>query len=78
MYIHMEDRRTNILIPKNRYEQIVKALNNSSDHILALGANFSKKADGHLVCIQNMEADCPETHSYSTQAINIQGQARKG
>ncbi|XP_037925366.1 LOW QUALITY PROTEIN: zinc finger FYVE domain-containing protein 9 [Hermetia illucens] len=77
MYIHMEDRKTNVLIPKNRHDQILKALNNSSDHILALGGNLSKKADGHLVCIQNMESNCAESHTYSTQAINIQGQPRK-
>uniref|UniRef100_A0A336M7I6 CSON013165 protein n=1 Tax=Culicoides sonorensis TaxID=179676 RepID=A0A336M7I6_CULSO len=78
MYIHMEDRKTSVLIPRNRYDQIMKAINNSSDHILAMAANFSKKADGHLVCIQNTEANSPEQlHSYSTQAINIQGQPRK-
>lgn len=79
MYIHMEDRKTSILIPRNRYDQIMKAINNSSDHILAIAGNFSKKADGHLVCIQNTEANSPEQlHSYSTQSINIQGQPRKG
>lgn len=78
MYIHMEDRRTNVLIPRNRYDQVIKTLNNSSDHILALGGNFSQKADGHLVCIQNTESGCSEMHSYTTQAINIQGQPRKG
>lgn len=78
MYIHMEDRRTNVLIPRNRYDQIMKALSNSSDHIIALAANFSKMADGHLVCVQNTESGCAETHAYSTQAINIQGKPRKG
>lgn len=78
MYIHMEDRTTSVLIPKNRYEQVMKAVNNSSDHILALGGNFSKRADGHLVCIQNTESGCIESHTYSTQAVNIQGRPRKG
>lgn len=78
MLIHMEDRRTNVLIPKNRYDQIMRALNNSSEHILALAGNFSKLADGHLVCVQNTESGCAETHAYSTQAINIQGKPRKG
>ncbi|XP_055372116.1 zinc finger FYVE domain-containing protein 9 isoform X2 [Condylostylus longicornis] len=77
MFIHMEDRKTSVLIPKNRHDQILKALNNSSDYILALGGNFSKCADGHLVCIQNLESDCPDSHTYSTQAINIQGQPRR-
>lgn len=79
MVIHMEDRKTSVQIPRNRYDQVVKAVNNSSDHILAIAGNFSKAADGHLVCIQNTEANSPEQlHSYSTQAINIQGQPRKG
>lgn len=78
MFIHMEDRRTNVLIPRNRYDQIMKALNHSSEHILALAGNFSKLADGHLVCVQNTESGCAETHAYSTQAINIQGKPRKG
>ncbi|XP_055857671.1 zinc finger FYVE domain-containing protein 9 isoform X2 [Episyrphus balteatus] len=77
MYIHMEDRRTNILIPRNRLDEVVKAINNSSDHILAMGANFSKNADGHLVCIQNIKLQNGDSHAYSTQAINIQGQPRK-
>lgn len=76
MYIHMEDRKTNILIPRNRLDEVIKAINNSSDHILALGANFSKNADGHLVCIQNLKEN-GDSHAYSTQAINIQGQPRK-
>lgn len=78
MYILMENRRTKVLIPRNRYDQVMKALNNSSDYILALAGNFSKSADGHLVCVQNTESGCAETHTYSTQAINIQGKPRKG
>lgn len=77
MYIHMEDRKTNILIPRNRLPEVIKAINNSSDHIIAMGANFSRKADGHLVCIQNTKLQNNDLHSYSTQAINIQGQPRK-
>jgi MAD (mothers against decapentaplegic) interacting protein len=42
--------------------------------LLAFGADFSKQADGHLVCIQNIDSGSSE--SYSTQAINIQGQNR--
>lgn len=77
MTIHMEDRKTTIHIPRNRYDQLMKAMNHSSDHILAIAGIFSKKADGHLVCIQNTESGCPEMYQYSTQAINIQGQPRK-
>lgn len=79
MVIHIEDRKTSILIPRNRYEQVMKVLSGSNDQtILALGGNFSKVADGHLVCIQNTDSGCPETAQYSTQAINIEGHPRKG
>jgi MAD, mothers against decapentaplegic interacting protein len=44
--------------------------------LLAFGADFSKQADGHLVCIQNIDSGSSESLSYSTQAINIQGQTR--
>lgn len=29
--IHMEERKTSVFIPKNRYDQIMKVINNSSD-----------------------------------------------
>lgn len=77
LVIHMEDRRTSIFIPKNRYEDVMKAIYDSSDNILSLGGNFSSTADGHLVCIQNLQANTEELLNYSTQAINIQGQPRK-
>lgn len=51
----------------------MRALNNSNDHVLAFGANFSQVADSHLVCMQS-DAD----HSYHTQAINIHNKPRKG
>lgn len=78
MHIHMEARKTSVLIPKNRYDQVIKVLNNSSEHIIAFGADFSKKADGHLVCIQKIDTGDSESMSYTTQAINIQGQERNG
>uniref|UniRef100_A0A0P4WC83 FYVE-type domain-containing protein n=1 Tax=Scylla olivacea TaxID=85551 RepID=A0A0P4WC83_SCYOL len=69
--IHMEDKKTSLLFPKNRYEQVTKALSNSNDHVLALGANFSPQADSHLVTIENDDGH------YSTQAINIHSRPRK-
>lgn len=51
--------------------QVVKILNASDEHVMALGANFSLQADSHLVCIQSEQG-------YKTQAINIQNQPRKG
>lgn len=38
---------------------------------MAFQATFSNVADSHLVCIQGGEG-------YKTQAINIEGQERKG
>ncbi|KAG0722476.1 Zinc finger FYVE domain-containing protein 9 [Chionoecetes opilio] len=69
--IHMEDKKTSLLFPKNRYEQVTKALSNSNDHVLALGANFSPQADSHLVTIENDDGH------YSTQAINIHSRPRR-
>lgn len=77
LYIHMEDRQTTVIIPKYRQQDVIKAINDASDHILAFAGNFSKVADGHLVCMQNINDDRSEMYSYSTQAINIQGQPRK-
>lgn len=54
----------------------MKAINNSSDHILAFGACFSPKADSHLVCIQDANGS-GENSSYNTHAINIQNKPRK-
>ncbi|XP_049783559.1 zinc finger FYVE domain-containing protein 9 [Schistocerca cancellata] len=72
LVIHMEDRRTSVLLPKNRYDQVTRALNNSNDHVLAFAANFSFSADSHLVCIQSGGDE-----SYHTQAINIHNKPRK-
>ncbi|KAL3868060.1 hypothetical protein ACJMK2_040898 [Sinanodonta woodiana] len=69
--IHMEDKRTMINFPKNRYEELMKVVNNSNEHVMAMGANFSPDADSHLVCIQNDDGN------YQTQAINIQNKPRK-
>lgn len=75
MVIHMEDKLTTIIIPKNSYSQIQRALQNSNDPVLALGANFSSTADSHLVAVQREEDEPPRNpmnHSdYETQAINI-------
>lgn len=42
-----------VIFPRNRFDQILKVLNNSNEHVLAFGATFSRKADSHLVCMQN-------------------------
>ncbi|XP_054274611.1 zinc finger FYVE domain-containing protein 9-like [Macrosteles quadrilineatus] len=74
LVIHMEDRQTTINIPRNRYDQVVRALNNSNDSVLAFGANLSLAADSHLVCMQTAE---DENTAYTTQAINIHNKPRK-
>jgi len=51
--------------------QLMKVVNNSNEHVMAIAASFSSEADSHLVCIQN------EDGNYQTQAINIQNKPRK-
>ncbi|RXG69119.1 Zinc finger FYVE domain-containing protein 9 [Armadillidium vulgare] len=55
----------------NHHILIWKALNNSNDHVLALGANFSLHADSHLVTVEDDDGH------YTTQAINIHNKPRK-
>ncbi|XP_038066295.1 uncharacterized protein LOC119736358 [Patiria miniata] len=69
--IHMQDRETLIQIPRNRYNEVMKVVNNSNEHVMAIAANFSSESDSHLVCIQNDEG------TYHTQAISIQNKPRK-
>lgn len=69
--IHMQDKRTTINFPRNRYEDLMKVVENSNEHVMAIGACFSTEADSHLVCIQNDDGN------YQTQAINIQNKPRK-
>ncbi len=82
MVILMEDKVTTVMIPKNSFASIQRALANSNTPVLALGANFSPKADSHLVAVQRDE-DEPSRNpmnqsDYETQAINIQNKTRKG
>ncbi|XP_060082320.1 zinc finger FYVE domain-containing protein 9-like [Ylistrum balloti] len=69
--IHMEDKKTIMNFPRNRYEDLMKVVSNSNEHVMAIGASFSSQADSHLVCIQNDDGN------YQTQAINIQNKPRK-
>ncbi|XP_071449797.1 zinc finger FYVE domain-containing protein 16 isoform X2 [Hetaerina americana] len=79
MVIHMEERQTSILLPRNRLSQVERALDDSDDHVLALAASFSSTADSHLVCVQGEEGGGASTGGshYHTQAINIQNKPRK-
>lgn len=69
--IHMEDKKTIMNFPRNRYDDLMKVVSNSNEHVMAIGASFSSQADSHLVCIQNDDGN------YQTQAINIQNKPRK-
>ncbi|XP_076168170.1 smad anchor for receptor activation isoform X1 [Ptiloglossa arizonensis] len=71
--IHLRNRMTDVMFPKNRYDQVIKGLNNSNDHVLAYASNFSITADSHLVCIQTNTDD---ESSYQTQAISINNKPR--
>ncbi|CAG2103339.1 unnamed protein product [Medioppia subpectinata] len=70
--IHLEDKKITVHLPRNRYEKVQKVVATSNEHVLAFGANFSLKADSHLVCMQN-DVD----GQYQTQSINIEGAPRK-
>uniref|UniRef100_A0A8D0H153 Zinc finger FYVE domain-containing protein n=1 Tax=Sphenodon punctatus TaxID=8508 RepID=A0A8D0H153_SPHPU len=71
LVVDMEVRKTSIKIPSNRYNEMMKAMNKSNEHVLAGGAFFNEKADSHLVCVQNDDGN------YQTQAISIHNQPRK-
>ncbi len=62
-----------------RYRQIEKALINSNEPVLALGATFSSTADSHLVAVQPLEPTAVSTSAseYETQAINIASKPKK-
>ncbi|XP_033127020.1 zinc finger FYVE domain-containing protein 9-like, partial [Anneissia japonica] len=69
--IHMQKKETRINFPNSKYDEIMKVISNSNEHVMAVAANFSTEADSHLVCIQNDMAN------YQTQAINIQNKPRQ-
>nr|XP_057917397.1 zinc finger FYVE domain-containing protein 9 isoform X2 [Doryrhamphus excisus] len=71
LVVDMEVKKTSIKIPSNRYNELMKAMNKSNEHVLAMGACFNERADSHLVCVQNDDGN------YQTQAISIHHQPRK-
>ncbi|XP_038616224.1 zinc finger FYVE domain-containing protein 9 isoform X2 [Tachyglossus aculeatus] len=70
LVVDMEVRKTSIKIPSNRYNEMMKVMSKSNEHVLAGGACFNEKADSHLVCVQNDDGN------YQTQAISIHNQPR--
>merc|ERR1719376_2069083 len=67
----MHERKSVVLLPRNRYSQVSTALSQSARPILALAANFSPLADSHLVTIEG------EDGHYTSQAVNIHNRPRK-
>ncbi|XP_053149340.1 zinc finger FYVE domain-containing protein 16 isoform X2 [Hemicordylus capensis] len=71
LFIHMEMGRSRIKIPLKRYNEVMKVVNSSNEHVISIGANFSSEADSHLVCVQNDDG------VYQTQANSATGHPRK-
>uniref|UniRef100_A0A3Q0S0P4 Zinc finger, FYVE domain containing 9b n=1 Tax=Amphilophus citrinellus TaxID=61819 RepID=A0A3Q0S0P4_AMPCI len=69
--VDLEAHTTCIKIPTTGYNELMKALNKSNDHVLAIGACFNETADSHLICVQ------ADDGQYQTQAISIHNQPRK-
>ncbi|XP_039984521.1 zinc finger FYVE domain-containing protein 9 [Xiphias gladius] len=69
--VDLEAQRTCIKIPTTGYNELMKALNKSNEHVLAIGACFNENADSHLICVQG------DSGQYQTQAISIHNQPRK-
>ncbi|XP_060934874.1 zinc finger FYVE domain-containing protein 9 [Limanda limanda] len=69
--VDLEAQRTCIKIPTTGYNELMKALNKSNEHVLAIAACFNEAADSHLICVQ------AEGGQYQTQAISIHNQPRK-
>ncbi|XP_066472325.1 zinc finger FYVE domain-containing protein 16 isoform X2 [Tiliqua scincoides] len=71
LFIHMEMGRSCIKIPLRKYNEVMKVVNTSNEHVISIGASFSSEADSHLVCVQNDDG------VYQTQANSATGHPRK-
>lgn len=71
LFIHMEMGRSCIKLPLKRYNEVLKIISASNEHVISIGASFSMEADSHLVCVQNDDG------VYQTQANSATGQPRK-
>ncbi|XP_022658809.1 zinc finger FYVE domain-containing protein 9-like isoform X3 [Varroa destructor] len=73
LVIHTVGKKTTILAPRNRYELMMKA-STTNENILALGANFSLKADSHLVCTQSDDGSFQsQTFNSASTQISVRG-----
>ncbi|XP_037386710.1 zinc finger FYVE domain-containing protein 16 [Talpa occidentalis] len=70
LLIHMEMGKSCIKIPRKKYNDVMKVINSSNEHVISIGASFSTEADSHLVCVQN-------DGGYQTQANSATGHPRK-
>ncbi|XP_070268355.1 zinc finger FYVE domain-containing protein 16 isoform X2 [Myotis yumanensis] len=70
LLIHMEMGKSCIKIPRKKYNDVMKVINSSNEHVISIGASFSTEADSHLVCVQNDGV-------YQTQANSATGHPRK-
>ncbi|XP_035752491.1 zinc finger FYVE domain-containing protein 16 isoform X2 [Egretta garzetta] len=71
LFVHMEMGRSCIKIPLRKYNEVMKVVNSSNEHVISIGASFNTEADSHLVCVQNKHG------LYHTQAISATGHPRK-
>uniref|UniRef100_UPI00398E6B3C zinc finger FYVE domain-containing protein 16 isoform X2 n=1 Tax=Pristiophorus japonicus TaxID=55135 RepID=UPI00398E6B3C len=67
----VEMGKSSIKIPKRRYNEVMKVVTSSNEHVITMGTCFSLDADSHLVCIQN------DDKNYQTQTNTIAGKSRK-
>nr|XP_057910089.1 zinc finger FYVE domain-containing protein 16 [Doryrhamphus excisus] len=68
--IHMEMGHSYIDIPKSSFNEMLRVVNSSNEHVISVAASFSLQADSHLVCFQN------EDGTYQTQANSMPGKTR--
>ncbi|NXH41146.1 ZFY16 protein, partial [Dicaeum eximium] len=71
LFVHVEMGRSCIKIPLRKYNEVMRVINSSNEHVISIGASFNPEADSHLVCVQNKQG------LYHTQAISATGQPRK-
>ncbi|NXK00363.1 ZFY16 protein, partial [Corythaixoides concolor] len=71
LFVHVEMGRSCIEIPLRKYDEVMKVINSSNEHVISIGASFNTEADSHLVCVQNKHG------LYHTQAISATGHPRK-
>lgn len=55
LVISRSGNKTTISLPKNRYDSVIKVLNQNNEHVLAFAGNFDASTDSHFACIQNEE-----------------------